>query len=57
MHSDVPGLASSPRPSQTRPKKARPGQAKALIRPTILAWLEISRARAKPSSPGLWGIN
>ena len=55
--SDVPGPASSPRPGQARPQKARPGQAKALVRPTSLARLEISKAQAKPSSPGLLVIN
>ena len=33
INSDVLGLASSPKPGQARPQKARPGRAKAQFRP------------------------
>jgi len=49
----VLGPASSPKPGQARPQKARPGQAKALVRPGSWAWLGIPKAQARPSGPRL----
>jgi len=48
MPSEMPDLASSPKPGQARPPKAQPSQDKALIRPMFLAWLWILKAQAKP---------
>jgi len=51
--SDGQAGPESPSPAKPCPKKPRPSRAQALFRPLSWAGLEMLKAQAKPSSPGL----
>ena len=52
--SDVQAWPEALSQAKPGPEKPRPSQAKALLRPWLRAWLEILKAQAKPSGPGLF---
>ena len=52
--SDVQAWPEALSQARPGPEKPRPSQAKALLRPWLRAWLEILKAQAKPSGPGLF---
>ena len=54
MSSDVQAWPEALSQAMPGPEKPRPSQAKALLRPWLRAWLEILKAQAKPSGPGLF---
>jgi len=54
LSSDVQAWPEALSQARPGPEKPRPSQAKALLRPWLRAWLEVLKAQAKPSGPGLF---